>query len=54
MPAAVAAALQLLPLITDIVTSWSKGGTQEELDAKWAKMQEHLKAANDAWEASKS
>jgi hypothetical protein len=54
MPAAVLAALQLLPLITDIIGSWGHGASQEDLDKKWTDMQKRLKAANDAWEASKS
>ena len=53
MPAVVGIALQALPLIVDVISAWGRGATQEEIDAKWAKVRDRVLSANDAWEQSK-
>ena len=50
--AIIAAATEAAKLALDIIEAHNNGLSQEELQAKWEKMQGHVRAANANWEAA--
>ena len=52
---AVGGVIELIKLGVEILEAKNNGTlTQAEYDEKWARMQAHFKAADDAWLASKA
>ena len=53
--AAITGVIELMKVGMDIIEARNNGTlTQEEFDAKWARMQNTFKANDDAWLASKA